>query len=75
VKTLEGHTNWVLALAVSGSKLFSGSEDNTIRVWDLEKNYAHVKTLKGHTRGVCALAVSGSKLFSGSEDKTIRVWG
>ena len=63
------------ALAVSGSKLFSGSRDYTIRVWDLEKNYAHVKTLKGHANWVRALAVSGSKLFSGSRDKTIRVWG
>ena len=68
------------ALAVSGLKLFSAGGgilggDCTIRVWDLEKNYAHVKTLEGHTDPVIALAVSGSKLFSGSWDKTIRVWG
>ena len=71
----EGHTETVIALAVSESQLFSGSADKTIRVWDLEKNYAHVKTLEGHTNWVDALAVSGSKLFSGSTDKTIRVWG
>lgn len=36
---LQGHERWVLALAVSpdGKRLFSGSDDQTLRVWNLEK--------------------------------------
>ena len=35
---LEGHTNSVLAVAIStdGGKIVSGSEDNTMRVWNAE---------------------------------------
>ena len=37
VKTLQGHTSSVTAVAVlhSGTQLFSGSQDESIRVWDL----------------------------------------
>ena len=36
-RTLEGHTDWVSSVCVSadGSRLFSGSWDNTIKVWDV----------------------------------------
>jgi len=35
--TLEGHTEWVFSVAWSpdGSQLCSGSDDNTLRLWDL----------------------------------------
>ena len=33
VATLQGHTNEVVSLAMSQGKLYSGSHDNTIRVW------------------------------------------
>ncbi|HWX18412.1 MAG TPA: WD40 repeat domain-containing protein [Candidatus Binatia bacterium] len=37
VRTLSGHTNWVLSLAFSPDSrhLVSGSSDTTIRIWDL----------------------------------------
>ena len=36
--TLRGHTGGVktLALSADGKRLFSGSSDDTIKVWDLE---------------------------------------
>jgi WD40 repeat protein len=36
--TLRGHENWVTSVALSGDgkRLFSGSLDQTIKVWDLE---------------------------------------
>ena len=38
LRTLEGHTDWVNAVAVTpdGRRAVSGSEDRTLRLWDLE---------------------------------------
>ena len=73
IATLRGHTSWVECLAIAGRKLYSGSEDRTIRIWDTD-TYEHIATLRGHTNWVRCLAVVGSKLYSGSYDRTIRVW-
>jgi hypothetical protein len=72
---LEGHRDTVRALAVGrNGKVYSGSVDNTIRVWSGDDG-THLQTLVGHTRGVYALAVGlDGKVYSGSWDMTIRVW-
>jgi WD40 repeat protein len=76
-RLLPGHTSWVTCLALSpdGMRLYSGSEDKTIKVWDQETG-KETLTLRGHTFGVTSLALSpdGKRLFSGSYDKTIKVW-
>ncbi len=72
IQVLEEHSRPVLSLAVSGTRLFSGSYDYTIRVWDLE-TMAKEATLRGHTDAVRTLAVAGGKLFSGSYDGTVKV--
>ena len=38
LKVLEGHTDYVSAVAISvdGGKIVSGSGDNTVRVWSSE---------------------------------------
>ena len=74
IDTLEGHTNTVYCLTIYKNKLFSGSSDKTIRVWDAD-THAHVATLQGHTDGVrCLTIYNKNKLFSCSDDRTIRVW-
>ena len=60
-------------LTIYKNKLFSGSNDSTIRVWDAD-THAHVATLEGHTSSVWCLTIYKNKLFSGSIDHTIRVW-
>ena len=35
IVTLSGHTAGVYALAIEEGKLYSGSYDNTIKVWDV----------------------------------------
>ena len=70
---MEGHTHAVECLTLYGNKLFSGSSDNTIRVWDAD-THKHLATLEGHTSYVSCLTLCGNKLFSAGYDRTIRVW-
>ena len=64
-----------VCVSADGSRLFSGSDDNTIKVWDVATG-ACLQTLEGHARWVRSVCVSadGSRLFSGSRDNTIKVW-
>jgi len=77
LRTLEGHTGGVSAVAVlaDGRRALSGSYDNTLRLWDLETGES-VRTLEGHTDLVRAVAVlaDGRRAVSGSRDKTLRLW-
>jgi hypothetical protein len=72
-QVLEGHTGDVNAIVVGpDSKLYSASDDKTVRVWSGEKSGAHLQTLRGHTHVVCALAVGlNGSIYSASRDKTI----
>jgi len=56
--TLAGHTNEVVAVAVTMDSRFalSASVDTTIKVWDLERG-VELLTLRGHTGPVRAVAV------------------
>src|SRR5262249_21630406 len=71
------HTNTVSALAFSpdGTRLASGSGDQTVRLWDLLSG-KEPTTLRKHTNGVDSLAFSpdGLLLASGSTDGTAVVW-
>lgn len=53
--------------------LFTGSDDNTIRIWDM-KTQACLDELIGHTNGVLSLAFANNCLFSGSYDNFMIVW-
>ena len=70
--THAGHTDAVRALATSDNKLFSGSYDGTVKVWDVV-TLECLKTLAGHTGPVRTLVSSGGHMFSGSYDKTVRL--
>jgi WD40 repeat protein len=58
-----------------GSTLASGSNDNTVRLWDVARRTS-LATLTGHTDSVHSVAFSpdGSTLASGSGDGTVRLW-
>jgi WD40 repeat protein len=71
------HADAVLAAVASpdGKKLFTGSNDKFVRIWDTTKQ-AMEKQFAGHTGPVTAVAVSPNlqMLASGSADQTIRLW-
>ncbi|XVF16791.1 hypothetical protein REPUB_Repub10bG0062700 [Reevesia pubescens] len=71
--SLDGHTGAVLCLTVGDKKLFSGSVDQTIRVWDIDTLHC-IKTLNGHSDAVMSLLHCNGCLFSCSLDCTIKVW-
>lgn len=77
IPTLTGHSGEVNAVAISpdGQKITSGSDDQSIKIWNLNTGQA-LRTLKGHSSWVYSVAISpdGQSLVSGSKDQTIKVW-
>ncbi|KAL2460745.1 Zinc finger CCCH domain-containing protein 48 [Abeliophyllum distichum] len=70
---LKGHSGVVCSLVVGANRLYSGSSDSTIRMWDLETLQC-MQTLHGHTRDVTSVIFWDSYLLSASLDNTLKVW-
>ncbi|KAJ6580588.1 mycorrhiza-induced WD40-repeat domain protein [Mycena sp. CBHHK59/15] len=64
-----------VAFSQDGSRVVSGSFDNTVRIWNATTGEVEAE-LKGHTDTVTSVAFSqdGSRAVSGSYDKTVRIW-
>jgi len=64
-----------IAFSPDGKVLASGSNDNTVRLWDIDKGKM-LAIINGHQSTVTSIAFSpdGKTLASGSNDNTIRLW-
>jgi len=74
---LRGHTRAVTSLAFSkdGRLLVTGSNDRTLRLWDMPSGQS-LRVLHGQGEEVTALAISpdGSQIASAGKDQAIRLW-
>ncbi|KAL0898295.1 hypothetical protein Bca101_082256 [Brassica carinata] len=69
----EHHSGEVTCFIVGGQRLYSGSVDKTIKVWDLN-TLECTMTLRQHTDTVTSLLCWDQYLISSSLDGTIKVW-
>ncbi|KAL1741862.1 WD40-repeat-containing domain protein, partial [Schizophyllum fasciatum] len=76
--TLQEHEHQVLSVAFSrdGTRIVSGSLDNTIRVWDADATTQVGEAFRGHEGPVISVAFSldGTRIATGSIDATVRIW-
>ena len=77
MQTLEGHEDWVSAIAFSpeGKYLATASWDAKVRLWDLATGALH-STLQGHGEDVHGIAFSpkGQLASASSKDRTVQLW-
>ena len=74
----KGHIGPVRSVALSsdGDHIVSGSDDRTIRIWNITTGQTVLGPFQGHTGCIMSVAFSSDDkhIVSGSADKTIRIW-
>ena len=77
IRTLTGRTSYVRSVDWSpdGSKIVSGSYDNTVKIWESSTGNL-IRTLTGYSGGVFSVEWSpdGAQIASGSDDNTVKIW-
>ena len=71
----EDHGFTAVAFSPDGTRVVTGSENNTLSVWDAVSGTEEI-TIQGHEDTITSVAFSpdGNRVVSGSDDKTVRIW-
>jgi len=66
---------WAIAISPDGKYIVSGSDDQTLHLWDWQGNQIG-RPFQGHEQAVRAVAFSpdSKQIISGSADQTLRLW-
>ena len=76
-RTFTGHNDnvWSVCISSDSRYIVSGSEDNTIKLWNLHTGKL-IRTFTGHNYDVRSVCISSDSKYivSGSHDNTIKLW-
>ena len=72
-KTFMGHRGWVYCLLLHRGWLFSGGDDNMIRVWSM-KDAEQIEMLEAHRNGVTQIVLCANLLVTASFDHYVVTW-
>ena len=72
-KTFMGHRGWVYCLLLHKGMLFSGGDDNMIRVWNMD-TAMQVETLEAHRNGVTSIVLCCNMIITASFDHYVVTW-
>jgi len=77
LRSLSGHTDgiWAVAFSPDGQTVVTGSDDKTVRLWDVATG-AEIRRFEGHT-GLLNSAVfspDGQSIVTTGKDSTARLW-
>jgi len=69
----QGHRGWIYCIETLGERMFSGGDDRSIIIWNIESTKM-MEQLNGHENGVTSIAFAYGDLYTGSFDHHIICW-
>lgn len=71
-----GHNSRINSVSFSpdGKYAVSGSQDETIRIWDISRGYELARTSTGYFVNTAIFSADGKYILSGGTGKTVDVW-
>ena len=74
---LKGHSHYINAVAITpdGTRIVTGSDDNTARMWNLKTGDCE-RVFEGHSDTILAVTITpnGKTIVTRSGDETVRIW-